>query len=596
MKRIVILVLAVALTLTSCLPKGGDVARLIPQDAYAAVVAESPLDLFKSADSFYKAAALSDVEDGKSLMDILKDFSEKNDMFKEAVECFDFGRPFALAVVPDTSGKKPRAVVVFWLPMKDGQASYTRLLGSLEDFKGTSAFVKNYAAICLNGTAPTALPAKRADLSRLSAYPKDSLKAWLNMESLWKDFGDQWVNALEKATDEPSAVEEVAPGEPFDYNERNFDWDEYFEEQNPRRGLPGLSEEIPNPRELLGKIAENVRSLDFSVGVNEKGVHLRVGASVPEDRALGKFVSAAGPAKGLPYVKYLEADALMGGVSSLDPSALSQFMKLYLKAFNMEKYLGEAYFKLLESSYAAQGPDSAFSFDLSLAPDFMQNAQQARTPDQISDLIRKSISLDLSGTYALRDEDLYRETLKQLSDKDIFGAAFKELMDSAGMEMGIRVEEGETSGVPYDAVQITLGGPMISGSPEGKAALDALMEKLVMYSSCRDGKAYMVMGNPELLPEAIQRDGAAVPIAQDPKYKDFAATLPKGARGVYYVSLRKLYEIIAPFAPNFASVPAESLDKLYGYMAMSKGSMETGLFLGVGDIKSIIGLASELHL
>jgi len=52
---------------------GGDAARLVPEDAYAALVVDSPAGLFKSAESFVREAGLDRFTKGRSLAEILRE-------------------------------------------------------------------------------------------------------------------------------------------------------------------------------------------------------------------------------------------------------------------------------------------------------------------------------------------------------------------------------------------------------------------------------------------------------------------------------------------------------------------------------------------
>ncbi len=606
----VLLVSLSVLVFSSCLGKDSDASRLVPEDAYAALLAESPLGLFRSAEAFYRESGLDRKADGRTLPEVLRDFSEGKQGLENAAKTMDFGKPFALVLVPAPSGAAPGISLVLWLPLKDGQRSYSELLAALGDYSGSSAFVDGYAAFCREGPAPTALPVRKADISRLAGYPPESVKAWVNMEALRKDFGDKWVKTVENAFDQPfpgsegatdsgTAPEPEDPDAPYNYNEKYFDPEEYFGQLDEAEGS-GFPDSMPlgcpqGIASLLGKIADNIKTLDMALVVDGRGVQIRAGAAVYGDRALGKLAASAGPAKGLPYIKYLEADALMGGVSSYDPSGLSQFIRIYLKALGMEGYFGERYFELLESSCSAQGPDNAFSFDISLDPDFIRKAGQAHTPEEISDLIKTSFSLEFSGTASLRDRDLYRKTLKLLEERDIFGEVFHRLLESSGVELGIRVAEGRVDGLDYDAIRFEIASPTLSGNRESKAAIDALTGLMTLYSHSKSDRAYTTMGEPGLLIEALKRDRAKVPLSGDSRYKEYASSLPKETRGVYYLSLRRIYEILAPFVPNIPTVDPDSLDKLYIYYAVGKENLEMGFFLGAGDVRSIIELVSKLH-
>jgi len=118
-----------------------------------------------------------------------------------------------------------------------------------------------------------------------------------------------------------------------------------------------------------------------------------------------------------------------------------------------------------------------------------------------------------------------------------------------------------------------------------------VLDKLAVYVGYKDDKAYMVMGDPGLLVERMKADGASDPISEDRRYRDFAAALPKSTKAVFYLSLRHILDIISPFVPDLPAGSLEDFDRLYGYFAAQKGSLETGVFLGSRDIKGLIGLA-----
>lgn len=602
MKRFLIPAAAAALLLASCVSAGGDAGRFVPKDAYAVLVAESPASLFRSAESFFREAGLDRFTDGRTLAEAFREKAESEEDFLKAVESLDLGRPIVLAVLPDRDGTEPRAAVVLWLPLKKDKGAFEKLRTALTGFEGEASFVAGYAALALEGPAPTALPAKTADLSRLSGYPADSVKAWINVEALRTDFRDQWGSTLTDAFRsstgegsgdiEPDSYED--PDAPFNYNERNFDWDEY-EGESDDTGLlaAGILGSAVGAAKLLERAVDNLRTLDFAVGADGRGFYFRAGASVRPDRALGRLASAAGPARGIPFLKYLEADALMGGAASFDPGALSDFVELYVKALGMDKLLGPEYFDLLESSYAAMGADSAFSFDVSIDPDFLSKAERVQSPGEISELLGRSVSFDASGAGSLRDRELYRSALRRLGQAGLFGDAFRELLGSSGLKMDFDVSEGSVEGVPYDSIRVDLGGEGLGADPGTRVILDVLLKKLTVYAGYSKDRYFMALGDPAKLPPAVKRDGAARPISQDKAYGSFAATLPKDTRGVYYISLRKIFGLVAAFSKDKGKLPDQGLDRLYGYFAASEDSLETGFFLGAGDIRALVGLVPE---
>ena len=601
MRRFLIPSILAASLLGSCVSGGGDASRLVPRDAYAALVVESPALLFRSAEDFVLAAGLDRFTDGKSLADLLREKAKDEGDMLEAFQALDLGRPMVLTVVPDPAGGEPEAAIVLWLPLKKGKGQFERLRESMTGFEGESAFVAGYAALALNGPAPAALPAKTADLSRLAGYPADSVKGWINVEALRTDFRERWGAALRDAFRSAEGdgtglldLEEVEPEDPdapFNYNERNFDWDEYYGDSGDSSlASTALLGGALGAAQLLEKAAENLRTLDFALGADGRGLYLRAGAVVEPDRALGRLAAAAGPSKGIRYLKYLEADALAGGAASFEPDALADFAKPYVKSLGLEKFLGAQYFDLLDSIYGAMGADSAFSFDMAISSDFMEKAERAQSPQEISELLRRSITLEASGTGSLRDRDRYRSALRQLEGEGLFGDTFRELLGSEGLSLGFTVAQAAVEGIPYDSIRVDLGGEGFGSDPTTEAVLDSLLEKLTIYTGYDKDRYYLALGDPAKLPPAVRRDGAEKPISQDKAYSAFAATLPKATRGVYYLSLKRILELAAPFVKDKSKLPSEGLDRLFGYFAAGKGGLETGLFLGAGDIRTLVDL------
>lgn len=599
MRRNLIPAAAVALLLASCVSSGGDAGRLVPADAYAAVVAESPAGLFRSAEAFVREAGLDRFTKGRTLAEILREEAGGKEGFLDAAEALDFGRPVVLTVLPDRGGEEPGTAVVLWLPLKKDKGSFERLRAAMTGFEGEAASVSGYAALGLEGPAPSALPSRTADLSRLSAYPADSVKAWINLDALRADFRDRWDSALKDAfrsgygNDEPMLELQEDPDAPYNYNERHFDWKEYERESGGSGPAAGLLGGAADPEVLFKKAAENLRALDFAIGADGRGFYFRVGAQVHPDRALGRLAAAAGPVRGIPFLKYLEADALAGGAASFDPRALSAFTELYVKALGLEKLLGEEYFDILESSYAALGADSAFSFDVTVDPDFLKKAERAQSPGEISELLGRSIAFEAAGAGSLKDREAYRTVLRRLGEEGLFGEGFRELLGSSGLTLDLEVSEGDAEGLAYDSIRIDLGGGGLGTDPSARVILDVLLEKLTVYTGYSKDKYFLVLGDPAKLAPAVRRDKAARPLEEDAAYKAFAADLPKETRGVYYLSLKKILGLVSSFSKDKGKLPDQGLDRLYGYFAAAPERLETGLFLGSGDIRALAGLVPE---
>ena len=104
---------------------GGPLTTLIPSDAIAAVVAESPYKLYAAAEQFWKAAGL-DKTVGSDLQTLL----QKNvPGFDQALQVLDFARPWALAVLPSDDPKKTREVL--YIPYRSNPDDFIgKLFGS----------------------------------------------------------------------------------------------------------------------------------------------------------------------------------------------------------------------------------------------------------------------------------------------------------------------------------------------------------------------------------------------------------------------------------------------------------------------------------
>ncbi|HRZ91159.1 MAG TPA: hypothetical protein P5117_16890, partial [Spirochaetia bacterium] len=162
--------------------------------------------------------------------------------------------------------------------------------------------------------------------------------------------------------------------------------------------------------------------------------------------------------------------------------ALADLAELYVKALGMEKLLGTEYFELLESSYAALGADSAFSFDLTVDPDFLQKAERAQSPGEISELLERSLAFEAAGAGTLRDREAYRSVLRNLGGAGLFGEAFRELLGSSGLTLDLEVSEGSVEGIPYDSIRIDLGGEGLGSDPGARAVVDVLLDKLTFHA------------------------------------------------------------------------------------------------------------------
>lgn len=92
-----------------------------------------------------------------------------------------------------------------------------------------------------------------------------------------------------------------------------------------------------------------------------------------------------------------------------------------------------------------------------------------------------------------------------------------------------------------------------------------------------------------------RRNGAFKPLSAERSFRELRAGAPLDARGVFYLSSRRLMRLIMQFMPERGPLPFAygDLTGLLSWFSASPGRLGWGLGLGAEDIKAFKSLAER---
>jgi len=304
--------------------------------------------------------------------------------------------------------------------------------------------------------------------------------------------------------------------------------------------------------------------------------------------------AAAAGERGIPYLAYCEADALMAGAwsSSMD-WALGFIEPLYAALLPQEGAV-ELVMGSLRRVAEASGRHGAFYMDLGVS-DGLAKALQGEFPGEAeaSSLIASGMSLNASGVTQLRDRKAYRDALAA-SIELMQDPAYLALLEGSGFSATATRSVGANAGIPYDL--ITMNYELAEGAGPEAAAVKALMAKLSSYSyAYADDKAFFSFGPAIEAVNMARRNGAFKPLSAERSFRELRAGAPLDARGVFYLSSRRLMRLIMQFLPERGPLPFAygDLTGLLSWFSASPGRLGWGLGLGAEDIKAFKSLAER---
>lgn len=488
------------------------------------------------------------------------------------------------------------------------------------------------------------------ELSALAAYPSSTLAVWADVPALramagsalgsalggilgrpsYDGWDEDWDEDWEYWDDEEYYDEEAedwgyyqeGDGDELGYEE-DFDWDSYLSEEEYGEDEGYAWDEdwddeeyawdedwdddwdfVPGPNplamfapflEYLSEIAGGIATIDFGITVSADRVWLRTGMGALPGSALAEAAAAASAGeRGIPYLSYCEADALMAGAwsSSMD-WALGFIEPLYAAILPQEGAV-ELVMGSLRRVAAASGRHGAFYLDLGVS-DGLAAALQGEFPGEAeaSALIASGLSLNASGVMQLRDRQAYRDAVAA-SIELMQDPAYRALLEGSGFSATATRSVGANAGIPFDLIRIDY--ELAEGAGPQAAAVKALMAKLSSYSyAYADDKAFFSFGPAIEAVNMARRNGAFKPLSAERSFRELRAGAPLDARGVFYLSSRRLMRLIMQFMPERGPLPFAygDLTGLLSWFSASPGRLGWGMGLGAEDIKAFKSLVER---
>jgi hypothetical protein len=579
-----------ALVAAACVESGaaGPVIPLIPGNAVAAIVVESPYKLFSACDGFWKAAKL-DQALGSGLEDLLAKSVPNADQAKQVL---DFARPWALAVLPtQTPGKVDAALYVPY--RADPEAFLDKILGSSSSLK-VVAKAKNYAMIAEGPELPAFPTAKALDLKSLARYPVGSVK-------LWGDVGA--LAALAKDGYKP--IEDAM---------RGFVTDPAEAAASAGSGGAGI---MADPKKMLKafsdigmSLLEQLKTADAALVPSASGFAIRANVAPAAGSELQKSLAKLNKgASALDWASQVDADAFYGLSWAADPAFAAESKKIlapFLSALGLPKDAIDRVWAYQDKWTKVAGARGAMSFDFTIDPAAIAGASgmQSSDPAALADFMKKLMSFDVDAVMEVKSEAGYRALMKGYADDPDLKAFMKAYADLFGIEMAFTNEDKKEGSFSYGEIAFSM--KVVDASKLGaadqaeamNAALQAFGSMMRMRWAVSSGKCFITMGDVAALKALSGRKAAPKSIVSDPAFAAFSKTIPQKPVMILSMSMKKLMDMAGGVAGAAAAGAAgsaanplaglEGLGNWYGYASVdSASSLELGYLIPANDIGAI---------
>ncbi|MDP3179784.1 MAG: hypothetical protein Q8M76_17880, partial [Spirochaetaceae bacterium] len=276
-------IFALALTIAACVDSSpaGPVPSLVPADAFAAILVESPTGLYAAAERLWKAA---DLRSGGTFAELVGSLLPDAQAVRESL---DFARPWALAFAPAKPGSsKVRSLL--YLPYR---TEFDPYLAGIASSLTVVARASGYMVLSDVDASVEFPPRDGLDLSRLTRYPAASFKLWL---------------------DPVAAARRAAGG--YDRIERSI--------RTFVTGQEPASDPVAAMTDMLLAFIEQIPAADAALIPSARGLELRVGASIADGGELAQaFAAAAAMPSALDWADRIEPDRLYSYAWSIDGAA-----------------------------------------------------------------------------------------------------------------------------------------------------------------------------------------------------------------------------------------------------------------------------------
>jgi hypothetical protein len=575
-------------------PAGPTVA-LIPAEAIAAVVVESPYKLYAAAESFWTGAGL-DKSMGADLQTLLKGAVPNSD---QALQVLDFARPWALAILPGTEpGKKTREVL--YIPYRSKASDFaTKLFGSGSMKQVADA--KGYLVLSDSEGQLSFPPAKGADLSRLSRYPVSAVKLWGDPAAIRLATADGYKpiqEAIREFVTPPPEADGLKPA------------------TDPKAATKALAD--------LGlSLLAQLGLADAALEPGPSGLVIRAGAASKAGTDLQKVLSAASLApSALEWANQVASGSMYGYAWSVDPTIgstlYSQFTAPLFTSLGLSKDISDKANALRAKWSKATGPRGAMTLDLDIDSSAMADAKNLDSNDSsaVANLIKKMLKFRFDLFQEVKDEAGYRAMIKGLSSDPDFLAFSKSYAQALGISFAISNKDKKVGSFSYGELSMDLkvvdqaklgalsGSSGSSSSASVEAALAAVSSMMSARWAISNGRFSATSGDAAALNDLVGRKAAAKGgLSAEPGFAAFAKTMPAKTFMVGSISMSKLMAMardLASAGGASAAMPDPSLfGNWYSYLATdARGAapgLEFGMMVPASDIGAIVKAAGALN-
>ena len=536
----------------------GPIVQLIPQDALAAVVVESPYKLYAAAEEFWKASGF-DKAAGGDLQGLLEKSLPPS---SGALDALDFGRPWAVAILPaqtpaEASGSAEGAVGVkktrtfVYIPYRSSpEELLKKLLG--DSSLVSVAKAKGYIVLSDEGGQIRFPPAKGADLSRLKRFPASSVKLWADPIALRRATQDGFkpiADAARRFATDPAGRRETDPAA-------------------MAAALADFGASFLSQLELA----------DASFEPGAAGIVLRAGVSSAGGSELREtLASAASGPSALDWASLVASGSLFGASWSIDGQACRdlsrQLMEGLFAALGLPAEAAASASALQAEWAKAEGPRGAMNLDLDIDAEALADLRGREPgsgdPADYSALLAKAFRLKFDLIREARDQAAYRTLLRGMGSDPDFLALSKAYAEAFGLSFSTTSRELKQGAFSYGELGFSLGvadeaklsslgsgvGAFGSSPAAASTALRAFGAQLATRWTISQGRFAATNGDLAALKALSARKSAAKSLASEPA---FAKTMPPKPVFVGTLSLRKLMALSESSAAAASSSAADS--------------------------------------
>jgi len=575
-----------ALLSASCVESGpaGPTATLIPSDAIAAVVVESPYKLYAAAEQFWKAAKL-DAEVGSDLQGLLEKSVPDS---RRTLEALDFARPWALAILPASgpAGGDKKTRELLYIPFR---AAPEEIVGKLAGSMKVVAKAKGYIVLSDAEGQISFPPAKGADLSRLTRYSASSIKLWGDPAAIRRATSDGYkpiAEAVRRFVTEP-----------------------------PASGAPGPAATAQAMGELGLSLLAQLGLADASIEPLSSGLTLRGGSAAAKGSDLQKALAAAsfGP-PALDWASQVDSESMYGLAWSMDPalsSGLYQGMAGSLFAgLGLPGELAAKASAIQAKWSKAGGPRGAMSLDVDVDAAALSGVLglESEGSAAIADFIKKAVRIKFDMLQDIKNEAAYRALLQGMASDPDYLAFTKAYADAFGLSFSMKSQEKKEGAFSYGELGIklkvvdgdkldALGGSSSSSKALPEEVLAAFESLVGARWTISNGRFVSTSGDLAALKALAARKSAPKSLAADSAFAAFAKTMPPKTLCVGVFSMKKLMSLagslVAATGRDTGKFDPESFSSWYSYIAVDARGLAPGLEAGLLIPASDIGAVAQ---